>query len=71
MQANRIVTVVLSLVVLLSASGVTARAQCPLLRDADRAKLIDYVQKKYKAPASAKLEIGDISFVNATCYRKT
>ncbi len=70
MQANRIVTVALPLVVLLGASGVTAKAQCPPLRDADRAKLIDYVQKKYKTPGSMKLEIGETSFVNSTCYRK-
>jgi protein-disulfide isomerase len=70
MQANRILTAVLSLLVLLGISGVTAKAQCPPLRDADRVKLIDYVQKKYKTPSSAKLEIGDTSFVNSTCYRK-
>jgi protein-disulfide isomerase len=70
MQANRTVTVVLSLLVSFGASGVTAEAQCPPLRDTDRAKLIDYVQKKYKTPASAKLEIGGDSFVNSSCYRK-
>ncbi len=70
MQAKRIVTMVLSSLVLLCACGVTAKAQCPPLQDADRAKLIDYVQKKYKTPASTKVEIGDVSFVGDTCYRK-
>jgi len=70
MPAPRIATVVLPLFVSLGASGVIARAQCPPLRDADRAKLADYVQKKYKAPASIKIEIGDVSFVDSTCYRK-
>jgi protein-disulfide isomerase len=70
MRINRTLTPVLSLLVLLGASGVTAQAQCPPLRDTDRAKLTDYVQKKYKAPASAKVEIGDVSFVGSTCYRK-
>jgi len=70
MKANRTLTVVVSSFILLGLSGVAAKAQCPPFQDADRAKLIDYVQKKYKAPASAKIEIGDVSFVNATCYRK-
>jgi protein-disulfide isomerase len=53
------------------ANGIAAaQTQCPPLQDADRAKLIDYVQKKYKAPASAKIEIGDVSSVSSTCYRK-
>jgi protein-disulfide isomerase len=48
----------------------TANAQCPLIRDADRTRLIDYVQKKYATPAGMRLEITGISPVAATCYRK-
>jgi protein-disulfide isomerase len=46
------------------------QTQCPTFQEASRAKLIDYVRKKYRAPASARLEIGDVSFVSSTCYRK-
>ena len=45
-------------------------AQCPPFQDADKAKLIDYVQKKYKTPPTAHLGIADIAFVGTTCYRK-
>jgi protein-disulfide isomerase len=34
-----------------------ACAQCPPVKDADQAKLIEYVQKKYKTPAKLQLEI--------------
>jgi hypothetical protein len=47
-----------------------ARSQCLPVQDSDRARLIDYVQKKYKAPASIQLEITGISPVASTCYRK-
>jgi len=50
-------------------SGI-AHAQCAPVQDADRAKLIDYVQRKYKTPAKMKLEITSISSVASTCYRK-
>lgn len=47
-----------------------AHGQCPVLGEVDRARLVDYVQKKYKPPVSSKLDIGDTSFVGSTCYRK-
>ena len=47
-----------------------AQPQCPQLQDADRAKLTDYVHKKYKVPATMTLEIGDVSPVGLSCYRK-
>jgi len=47
-----------------------ASAQCPPMREADKAKLVDYVQKKYKTPATVHLEIAGETFVASTCYRK-
>jgi len=43
---------------------------CRRVEDTDRAKLIEYVQKKYKAPTGAKIEIADVSPVGSTCFRK-
>ena len=47
-----------------------AGAQCAPIQDADQARLIDYVQKKYKTPATMRLEVADVAFVGSTCYRK-
>jgi protein-disulfide isomerase len=69
MRTHRILTIAL-----ISACGpiatAVAQARCPPLQDTDKAKLADYVQKKYKTPASIKIEVGDASFVSSTCYRK-
>jgi len=64
-------TLTIALTIFGCANGMAfGQAKCPPLQDADRAKLIDYVQKKYKAPAAAKIEIGEMSLVSSTCYRK-
>jgi len=47
-----------------------ANAQCPPIQGADKAKLVDYVQKKYRTPATVHLEVADVAFVGSTCYRK-
>jgi protein-disulfide isomerase len=47
-----------------------ARAQCADLRESEKARLTEYVQKKYKAPAAAKLGLSAASLVGDTCYRK-
>ena len=47
----------LAALALLGAGPVPARAQCADLKEPDRARLLDYVQKKYKAPASAGLKL--------------
>ena len=61
-------------IALLASAGVSAAApaqpSCAPIQNGERAKLTAYVQKKYKVPASVKLEIGEISQVEATCYRK-
>jgi len=48
----------------------TAAAQCQPIGDAEKARLIDYVQRKYKTPAAAHLGVADVAFVGSTCYRK-
>ena len=70
MQLRRALQKYLLITVLSSASGTMAYAQCPPFQDVERAKLIDYVLKKYRAPAGAGLEIAAVSFVDSTCYRK-
>jgi predicted DsbA family dithiol-disulfide isomerase len=52
------------------APAALAQAQCAPLRDADRARLVDYVQKRYKAPPSMKLEISEVSLVGSGCFRR-
>ena len=54
--------------------GTGAAAQsppaCPALDASGRAKLIDYVQRKYKLPMTTPVEIARAVFVNESCYRK-
>lgn len=45
-------------------------AHCAPIQDAAKAKLIDYVQKKYKTPPTVHLEIANMALVAGTCYRK-
>lgn len=47
-----------------------AAAPCAAIGDADRGRLADYVQKKYKLPLSARLDIQELSFVEESCYRR-
>jgi predicted DsbA family dithiol-disulfide isomerase len=57
-------------VCLLGSVAAFAESNCAALGDSDKAKLVDYVQKKYKAPKTATLVLEEISFVNSTCYRQ-
>ncbi|MBZ5728825.1 MAG: DsbA family protein [Acidobacteriia bacterium] len=50
--------------------GARAQEQCPPLKDADRTRLIDYVQKKYKVPATASLGVTEAPFARPSCFRK-
>jgi protein-disulfide isomerase len=52
------------------ALGAMARAECPSVSDADRAKLIQYVAKRYRTPASSQLIITEMSLLDSTCYRR-
>jgi len=64
------------LVVLIAVSSVSlgyvalTRAQCPPLKDADKAKLVDYVHKKYSVPATVQIRVDEAARVGSTCYRK-
>ena len=58
------------LVVGLACLPVAAQPQCRPLQSEDKVNLIDYVQKKYKTPRAAHLEMSEVSFVGSSCYRK-
>lgn len=51
-------------------SSTTPSLSCKALGDAERARLLEYVRKKYKLPQSTALALRDQSFVGATCFRK-
>ncbi len=46
-----------------------AKAQCSVLTQPDRARLSEYVQKKYRLPANG-FSIASASFVGDTCFQK-
>jgi protein-disulfide isomerase len=64
-----------SIAALLLAAG---WANCPLLagdacspiKDSDKAKLLTYVEKRYKLPPATHLDVAVATFVGSTCYRK-
>jgi protein-disulfide isomerase len=58
--------------VVFAAVGVTARAQvqCPELGEAQKAKLAEYVVRKYKLAAGMQLDVSEVSAVEGTCFRK-
>lgn len=58
------------IVCLLTVAGTLMGAACPAVHDADRAKLASYVQKKYKWPGSARIEVKELSLVEGSCYRR-
>lgn len=70
MKANRLLRLGVSALMWLGASAAVARAQCQALRDGQRLKLIEYVEKKFKVPAGSRLEIAESSSVGESCYRK-
>jgi protein-disulfide isomerase len=47
-----------------------AGTPCPPLRDNDKARLIAYLEKKYKMPSTTHLDLAKASFVGTTCYRR-
>jgi protein-disulfide isomerase len=55
---------------LLGALAAVAQTPCPPLTDAQRAKLVEYVQKKYKAPSTSPLDVAQTAVIGDTCYRK-
>lgn len=55
-------------VLLLAGCGTRARNACAPLGPAAKAKLVNYVQKKYRVPAGVPLEVSEVSRVGSTCY---
>ena len=70
MTMNRMVLALLAGTVAQAGHGLCAQTACAPLGDADKAKLVEYVQKKYKAPPSVHLKVEEGSFVSGTCFRK-
>lgn len=58
---------ILSLTGVAIAIGILAKAKCPPLNDTDKARLVDYVRKKYKVPTTAQLNVTEVSRVGSTC----
>jgi protein-disulfide isomerase len=48
----------------------SAQAQCPDLGDGQKAKLAEYVVRKYRLAAGMQLDVSPVSAVGDTCYRK-
>jgi hypothetical protein len=48
----------------------TLGGPCAAMGSADRARLLEYVRKKYKLPKGAPLAVSGESFVGSTCFRK-
>jgi len=49
---------------------VRAAPPCAALGAADRNTLAGYVQKKYKLPSTADVDVREVSFVGDSCYRR-
>jgi hypothetical protein len=43
---------------------------CAAISEADRARLADYIQKKYNLPQTARIEVKELSVIEESCYRK-
>jgi protein-disulfide isomerase len=61
---------ILSLFVGFVLSAAENERSCPALSSVARAKLIQYVQKKYNFPPASGLTLADVSVVGSSCYRK-
>lgn len=70
LAALALVALALSSPALVKARAFFTRAQCPELRDADRARLVSYVHKQYRTFAEADPKLTGASSVDGTCYRK-
>jgi len=61
---------VVSMLILPALFTCIVEAQCPPVQDKDKGRLIEYVQKKYKVPATMHLQVADTPLGVAACYRK-
>lgn len=66
-MSRRWITTVIA--VCLSAYGISAAEQCLVPSAQDNRRLIEYVQAKYRLPASSHLEVRETGFITNTCYR--
>jgi protein-disulfide isomerase len=72
MTTNPIVRIVLSVLAAAAIRSTSAYAQgsCGVMGSAEKTRLVDYVQKKYKTPPSVHLQIAEVSLVKGSCFRK-
>jgi protein-disulfide isomerase len=72
MMKNRIVLPILAgaVAVIQASHCAYAQTSCTVLGRAAKAKLAEYVQKKYKTPQSVHLNVTEVEFVGGTCFRK-
>ncbi len=68
--AELIYTTALFVVSAASAGTLAPIAECPVLPDAAKQRLAEYVAKKYEIPEGVKVSIKDTSVVPGSCYRK-
>jgi protein-disulfide isomerase len=54
--------------VLLAGCGTHAQNKCAPLGSAAKAKLVDYVQKKFRVAAGVPLDVSELSRVGSSCY---
>ena len=55
---------------LIAAHDARAAVPCRVLKNTERARLIEYVKKKQKLPETMSLRLGAESFVGGTCFRR-
>src|SRR5437870_3810228 len=55
---------------LIAAHDARAAVPCRVLKNTERARLIEYVKKKQKLPETMSLRLGAGSFVGGTCFRR-
>ncbi len=67
---NRIVQAAVAGGIILGAHSVSAQTSCTLLNNAQKGRLIEYVQKKYKTPPSVHLEVAELAFIDGSCFRR-
>jgi len=55
---------------MLTGCGLGAHVSCASMAASDRARLTDFVQKKYKLPKGAAVEIAQSEYVGSSCFQK-
>ncbi len=68
MTIRRVSLAAAAAVLLMAGCGSRGRNACAPLGSGAKARLADYVQKKYKVPAGVPLEVSEVSRVGSSCY---